>query len=208
MEALGAALQPVMGDEEEMPKKKGLFDRCEKHSMPYDYWVTGTTEFFCRKCAKENRQVDIELIEEAIPQVKEALAAQIPNAMKKVESDLESFDENHKRLVMNRNNIQNFMKAVQTLDDKFKQEIKQNAASKAKVLESASELTKLRSKVDKIATPADLQVVGEMNSTVKKVAAHSSVPTSDLPLSLLSNIACSYVVSWLDHGRHCHLIYL
>lgn len=196
MEAFAATTQADQKDEGDIAKRKGQFEKCEKHSRPFEYWVKDIHEFYCVKCATENPPIELELVEDALLQIKAALEAKIPIAEKKVQEDMEALDERHAELVGHRNSIRKFIKALEALDGNLNREIEEVAGTRSEALDTVAELRDMKRKLAAFKTTSDLHVAVECKSTLKRAAVPSTIPTSDLPRTLLCNIAHSYVVSW------------
>lgn len=197
LEALAPALLLDQDEEDDVGKKKSMHDCCEKHSMPYGFWAVELKEFFCRKCTKENRHADIELIEEAVLQIKAALAFEVPEAKIKIGKDLVLLDGMHGTFIKKRNCVKTILQEIMTLNNDLKQAIEEIVVFKSQVLKNATYTEKMLSKIEDIQSPADLTMAMECKSTLKRFMAPLSFPATNLLQTLLCNIVCCYVVSYL-----------
>lgn len=196
MGALVAALDRDLEEEEEdLGKKKKVDGFCKKHSLPFDFWVTEEKDFYCKKCAAKRINVTLELIDDAIPDIKATLGKEAQDAGKKVKADLKLLDNFNTKLEDSWSNVRKFKELIDALDDKFKDSAIETKSIKSALTKSLKLIEKVEEKAATITTEADVDVVVESRAALLRCTGPSIFPSSDLPETLLCNIANSYMVS-------------
>lgn len=170
-------------------------DLCKKHELTYIFWSKENKDFLCKKCVVENRCNKLELIDDAIPQIKTDLSERVAVAAYKIEKDFHELDMTNAELNDKLRLVQEFKKEVEKLEREIGDCIKRIKHLKAANLNASVIREEVEERIQKINSDLDIFTILDSRSTLTHISEPFECHYQEVSKTLLCNIACSYMVS-------------